>query len=164
MPSVARDSASTEELLDKTLQFHARMARSRRLLDSVSHTGPRSVVGYDRTRCVSVTVGTRDEFLRAQAPPSPPAVLQRLRARSDNDLAPSPLGAPPNVGDPGIRSARQLAGEMLDLASNASGHSDTENAGHGAGAEGWVRAAVNSTGVLVGCDVAAYWAAPCVSG
>ncbi|MBF6441394.1 hypothetical protein IU434_05105 [Nocardia farcinica] len=88
-----------------------------------------------------------------------PAVLQRLRARSDNDLAPSPLGAPPNVGDPSIRSARQLAGEMLDLASNASGHSDTENAGHGAGAEGWVRAAVNSTGVLVGCDVAAYWAA-----
>ncbi|WP_228802079.1 hypothetical protein, partial [Nocardia puris] len=71
MPSVARDSASTEELLDKTLQFHARMARSRRMLDSVSHTGPRSVVGYDRTRCVSVTVGTRDEFLRAQAPPSP---------------------------------------------------------------------------------------------
>jgi len=48
---------------------------------------------------------------------------------------------------------------MLDLASNASGHSDTENAGHGAGAEGWVRAAVNSTGVLAGCDVAAYWAA-----
>ncbi|BAD57497.1 hypothetical protein NFA_26500 [Nocardia farcinica IFM 10152] len=190
MPSVARDSASTEELLDKTLQFHARMARSRRLLDSVSHNGPRSVVGYDRTRCVSVTVGTRDEFLRAHVDDHwerrldpghlgqavidaaqdaqrvrsagtaiAPAVLQRLRARSDNDLAPSPLGAPPNVGDPSIRSARQLAGEMLDLASNASGHSDTENAGHGAGAEGWVRAAVNSTGVLVGCDVAAYWAA-----
>ncbi|MEV6388447.1 hypothetical protein [Nocardia xishanensis] len=60
------ENSTGEDSLAKTLRFHAYMRETQRLLGSVTASIPQQVIGFDRTRTVSITLGLRKEFLEAQ--------------------------------------------------------------------------------------------------